>query len=61
MNYTDLKAKDAKELQGLLAETRGELKSLQFHHSIGQLKNTKQLRDVRTRIAHILTALHAQR
>ena len=61
MSYKDYQGKDAKELQGVLAEARGELKALAFHHSIGQVKNTTQLTQVRKRIAHILTALNAQR
>lgn len=61
MMYHEYKAKDAKELQGMLAEARGALTSLRFQHSIGQLKNTKELASIRTRIAHILTALRAQR
>lgn len=53
--------KDAKELQGLLAECRSSLHELLFRHSIGQLKNVRELTQIRKRIAHITTALSAQR
>ena len=53
--------KDAKELQGMLAECRSTLHELLFRHSIGQLKNVRELTQIRKRIAHITTALHAHR
>lgn len=61
MAYNDFAGKAANELQGLLAESRGELHALQFGNSIGQLKNVRAMTQIRKRIAHILTALSAQR
>ncbi|MBI1908453.1 50S ribosomal protein L29 [Candidatus Uhrbacteria bacterium] len=61
MAYTDYKEKSAVELQGLLAEERGRLHDLRNKHAIGQLKNTREIAATRTRIAHIMTALSAQR
>lgn len=61
MAFKDFLNKEANELQGLLSEARGELHDLKFRHSIGQLKSVDALRDVKTRIAHILTALNAKR
>lgn len=61
MAYLDYKDKNATELQGLLAECRGALHQLEFQHSIGQLKNVHEISYARTNIAHIMTALSAQR
>lgn len=54
-------AKSAKELQGMLAEQRAALHELLFRHSIGQLKNVRELTQIRAHIARIMTALTAQR
>lgn len=61
MAFKDFAGKSAKELQSLLAESRGELHGFQFGNSIGQLKNVRAMTEIRKRIAHILTALNAQR
>lgn len=59
MAYLDYKEKSAAELQGLLAELRGKLHTLRFQHSIGQLKNVREIATTRTSIAHIMTAQSA--
>lgn len=61
MAYLDYKEKSAAELQGLLAELRGQLHELRFKHSIGQLKNVQEISLARQSIAHIMTVLTKQR
>lgn len=45
----------------MLAEQRAALHELLFRHSIGQLKNVRELTQIRAHIARIMTALTAQR
>lgn len=58
MAYLDYQGKDVAELQGLLAETRGLLHELVFKHSIGQLKNVREITLAKKSIAHLMTALN---
>ncbi|MBU1126589.1 MAG: 50S ribosomal protein L29 [Patescibacteria group bacterium] len=57
MDFKDLKNKSANELQRMLAEERGRLYDLRLKLAVNQLKNTRQVREVRTSIAQILTQL----
>lgn len=61
MLFKEYLAKSAQELKALLAEERGSMHELLFRHSIGQLKNGRELTEIRKRIARIMTALSAQR
>lgn len=60
-----LRAKGAVELQKLLASSREELRDLRFRVMSNQHKDIRDLREVRKRIAKILTILahhsHAQK
>lgn len=54
-NLTDL------ELENRLRELKEELFNLRFQQSIGQLKNTSRIREVKRDIARILTIMHLRR
>lgn len=56
-DYKELSQKNAKELNGLLAEERGHLHDLAFQQTIGQLKSVREISETRKRIARIQTAL----
>lgn len=57
MKMVELKTKSISELHRLLAETREELRELTFKSGEGQLPQVHKIREVRTRIARIQTAL----
>lgn len=61
MSFKEFTDKSAKELEGMYAELRGTMQGLNFRHSIGQLKNVREMTQIRKRIARIMTALKAQR
>ncbi len=58
MNIKDLRNKSNKELHKILAQTRAEVKDLQFKTSNKQLKNLRQLRMKKREVARILTAIN---
>ncbi|MGI6374081.1 MAG: 50S ribosomal protein L29 [Patescibacteria group bacterium] len=61
MKIKDLKNKDTKELQSLLAVNREKLRELRFKDSNKQLKNIREIRTTRLLIARLLTLLNKQK
>ena len=57
MEFKDLEKKTEKELQKLLAEERASLYELRTKVAVNQLKDVREIREVRTNIARILTRL----
>jgi ribosomal protein L29 len=57
MKYTELDGKGEKELQGLLAEERTRLHAHRMRRSVNQLKDVREIREIRQRIAWIMTKL----
>lgn len=57
MSFKDLHKKSATELQKMLAEERQKLYELRLKVSVNQLKEVRQVRETRKRIAQILTRL----
>lgn len=55
--FTELKEKKETELRKLLAEDREKLRDLRFRVSQAQMKDVREIRALRLRIARILTAL----
>ena len=58
MDITDLKNKTDKDLREILVEKRRTLRELSFQVSEKQLKNVREIRQVRKNIAQILTLLN---
>lgn len=56
--FTELKEKKETELRKLLAEDREKLRDLRFRVSQAQMKDVREIRALRLRIARILTALN---
>ena len=59
MKYTELKEKNAEELNTLLKEKKNELFTLRMKLKTMQLQNTSEIRVARKDIAKINTALSA--
>ena len=57
MSFKDLNKKSEAELKKMLAEERQKLYDLRLKVSVNQLKEVRQLRETRKRIAQILTRL----
>jgi ribosomal protein L29 len=57
MEIKDLRAKTEKELQQLLALNREKVRALRFSVSSKQLKNIREIREVKKLIARIMTVL----
>ncbi len=57
MDAAKLREMEISELHNKLAEHREELFKLRFQHSIGQLKNTARIPQVKRTIARILTIM----
>jgi len=57
MEYKELKTKSEKELQKLLVETREKLRDLRFKAASNQIKNVREIRDVRKMISQTLFLL----
>lgn len=57
MDSQELKTKNSGELHGLLAVDREKLRELRFKDSNKQLKNIREIRNVKKTIARILTFL----
>jgi ribosomal protein L29 len=58
MELKELRKKEEKDLHKLLAEFREKLRVLRFKDANKQLKNVRELREVRGTISHILTLLN---
>lgn len=59
--FTELKEKKETELRKFLAEEREKLRDLRFRVSQTQMKDVREIRALRLRIARILTALNRGR
>lgn len=59
--FTELKEKKETELRKLLAEDREKLRDLRFRVSQAQMKDVREIRALRIRIARILTAINRSR
>jgi ribosomal protein L29 len=61
MEFKELTNKSEAELQKMLAETRDELRELKFKDASHQLKDVRQVREAKKKIATILTALNTKK
>ncbi|MFA4833910.1 MAG: 50S ribosomal protein L29 [Patescibacteria group bacterium] len=61
MEFKELKSKEEKDLQKLLAQSREKLRDLRFKDANKQLKNVRELRKAKETIARILTLLNGLR
>ena len=61
MDFKELKNKEEKELQKILAQSREKLRDLRFKDANKQLKNIREIRRTRETIAHVLTLLNGLR
>ena len=57
MEFKDLEKKTEAELQKLLKEERAKLYDLRTKVSVNQLKDVREIREVRANIARVLTRL----
>lgn len=55
MKFKELKAKNAKELEGLLTGARGDLQTLKFKVASRQIKDVREIRATKKLVAQILT------
>ena len=58
MEYKELKKKNAAELKKLLQLNRDQLRELRFKDANKQLKNVREIRQLRLQIAQILTLIN---
>jgi ribosomal protein L29 len=61
MEFKELKNKTEKELQETLAEYREKLRIARFKDANKQLKNVREIREVRNVIANVLTLLNSKK
>lgn len=61
MEISDLKNKNEKDLQELLAQKRDLLRELRFKVSEKQLKDVREIREIKKDIARLLTVLRANK
>ncbi len=57
MKAAELRKKDAKELVASITELKKKLSDMRFKFSSNQVKNTKEMSNVRKEIAQTLTVL----
>lgn len=57
MEFKELKLKTEKELKQILNEFRDKLRDLRFKDANKQLKNVREIREIKKTIARILTWL----
>ena len=60
MELKELKKKSEKELHKILAESRDKLRDLCFKDANKQLKNVREIREIRGTIARIFTFLNSK-
>jgi ribosomal protein L29 len=61
MDFKELKKKKESELHKLLAESRDKLRNLRFKDANKQLKNIREIRQIKESIAKILTILNSKK
>ena len=61
METSDLKNKNESDLQELLAQKRDLLRELRFKVSEKQLKDVREIREIKKDIARVLTFLRANK
>jgi len=61
MKFADLLNKSEKELHDMLEEKRGLLAGLEFKLSDQQVKDVREVRELKKDIARILTAINSRR
>jgi len=61
MEFKDLKNIKESELHGTLAESREKLRSLRFKDASKQLKNVREIRQIKKQIAQILMILGSRK
>ena len=61
MDIKELKNKSIKELHRLLMENRGKLRELRFKDAAKQLKNIRDIRNLKKGIARILTLINKKK
>lgn len=59
MEYKDLLSKSEKELGALISEERARLQNLRLKRAMNQLKDVREIREVRKDIARMMMALSA--
>jgi large subunit ribosomal protein L29 len=57
MDIKDIKNKGIEELRKILEESRVELRKLRFNFASGKTKNVKEIKNLKKRIAQILTII----
>ena len=57
MKFKDLQKKETKDLQKVLGELREKLQDLRFKVANNQLKNIREIREVKKNISHTLFLL----
>jgi ribosomal protein L29 len=60
MEIKELTSKTPAELHRLLAQSREKLRELRFKDSNHQLKNIREIREVRATVSRILTVLNTK-
>lgn len=58
MEFKELKNKKENELQKILNESRDKLRDLRFKDANKQLKNVREIRQLRNMISQVLTLLN---
>jgi ribosomal protein L29 len=58
MEFKELKKKTENELHKLLEQSRDKLRDLRFKDANKQLKNIREIRQIRETVAQILTVLN---
>ncbi len=61
MEFKELKNKKEAELHRILAESRNKLRELRFKNANRQLKNVREIRDLKKTVARVLTLLNANK
>ena len=61
MEFKELKKKEEKDLHRFLAEARVSLRELRFKDANKQLKNVREIRNIRQTISRILMLLNSKR
>ncbi|MCU0679222.1 MAG: 50S ribosomal protein L29 [Planctomycetes bacterium] len=60
MDFKELKKKKISDLNKLLLETREKLRDLRFKDANKQLKNVREIRQLRLMVARIMTLLNKE-